>query len=133
MTGTVKHEISLRGQVSSPQAEFVMICRRDCAVALPGEEEPNKRVGDDILAFRSAAIKGGRKDLELGFLEGSIARVTPTALPDAPPPSAVPTRTHSALAPTRHGASGLRSRLGAIVAEPMAFAVSPTKKAQGGT
>ena len=40
LTITLKHEILLISPLSWSPTEFVMICRRDCAAALPGEEKP---------------------------------------------------------------------------------------------
>ena len=90
--------------------------------------ESNKKAGNDILALRPAAIKGGRKEPEPGFLDGSVAAATPTELPDAPSPSVAPTRSRSALAPTRQGAPGPRHKPLSSAVTPLA----PVERAQGG-
>ena len=96
LTRTLKPKISTRSHFSSPPVELAIICRRDFATALPGEEGLDKRDGDAILALLLTAIKRGRK--EQGRREASETGITPLALPDALPPTAVPPRKGSAFA-----------------------------------
>ena len=65
-TGTLKEEISLRSQQSSPPGEFSMRPFRAWAAALPGMELLGRRAKAFILGRMFSLIRGGTKGREEG-------------------------------------------------------------------